>query len=299
MPIKATLHLNIHNHLILKRSDHLVFVSSIPYDVVLNGRELDAKGIGFSDSFGKQLGNGKDIQFWEDRWRIELLFKKWVWKWEWCREPRCWEIGELDELLREITRFIHKEGEKDREIWRLDSQEGFTVKKIKEFNRDNEGLDGRKFCSNSVVKFRFEKNVHVDSQPAQSWTKWESDSCLCPRCGEEVKTVKHALVTCNDKGIRRWELWYELWYGGAHLHFVGGTGSGGYPTINGSTKMRTGTGLDQFRILGTRDEWKADVALMWQLKPLGCSGSTVDGLSRFITLPSSPQIIDMYIIMCI
>ncbi|KAJ9553604.1 hypothetical protein OSB04_017649 [Centaurea solstitialis] len=68
----------------------------------------------------------------------------------------------------------------------------------------------------------------------------------------------------------------------SHVAIIGGAGkydgANGYATIKvvklSSKIVKEDEESDVFLLI----DWKADVALMWQLKPLGSSGSTADGL---------------------
>ena len=104
---------------------------SVWSNIVKIGKILDDKRLRFWDSFGKKLGNGENIKFWEDRWissgrlkdrfsrlylfeenklatvakRGEFRGEEWSWKWGWRRTPRGRECGELEELCRELENF--------------------------------------------------------------------------------------------------------------------------------------------------------------------------------------------------
>lgn len=211
-------------------------------NIIKAGKEIDKMGLQFSGSFGKQVGVGSDIRFWEDHWvgngslkeRFKRLFhlemgkralvsergehigEDWVWKWSWRRGR---EIGELEELQNVIAGQAPKGDVKDRASWGLDPQGGYTVKSLRDILEENRTL----VDSNAVVTkwlMSIPKKIcifvwraklgRIPSRSVLDKMGIDLDSLLCPRCGKEVESIDHALVKCEDvKNL--WSLMGRWW----------------------------------------------------------------------------------------
>ena len=137
-------------------------------NIIKIGSILDAKGIGFSSSFGKEVGDGKNIELWYERClgterlqdafprlfrleenkrtsiaeRGEWVEREWKWAWKWTRAPKGREKGEIEELMNRVQGNSPKEGKSDKTIWRLDDSKAFSVKALREILERQEGDTG-------------------------------------------------------------------------------------------------------------------------------------------------------------
>ena len=123
-------------------------------DIVKVGLDIEKVGIEFSSSFSKNLGDGGDTLFWEDRWvggirlreRFPRLFQLdrhkearvvdrgrwcegvWRWEWDWVREPRGRASGDVVELTRLLQNVILSLDCRDSWRWNLSEDCNFKVK---------------------------------------------------------------------------------------------------------------------------------------------------------------------------
>ncbi|KAJ9560470.1 hypothetical protein OSB04_005630, partial [Centaurea solstitialis] len=205
------------------------------------GRESGELGFSFLDSFGIELGNGNDISFWEDRWlpigRLKESFGRlyaletnkgvkvgdrgefrngaWCWRWDWRRDPRGRELGELNSLCGELKGVAPRMGERDRVRWFLDPQVGFSVKKLRNLIEESRSPGG----NNLVLETEWPKSVpkkvnifvwrlrlgRIPTRSVLDKMGIDLDSFLCPRCGEQIEDLEHALFKC-EKVKPLWEL---------------------------------------------------------------------------------------------
>ncbi|KAJ9559867.1 hypothetical protein OSB04_005027 [Centaurea solstitialis] len=217
---------------------------SVWSNIIKVGSEFDVVGIPFTNSFGLELGNGENISFWDDLWisavrlrdkyrRLYLLesIKEvsvakrgffqggvWVWKWDWRRNPRGRETGELENLIRELEGVGPRVGEKDKAVWRLDNVGGFSVRKLRELVEETRLTEGDNLVETEWLKAVPKKvNIFVwrlrlgrlPTRDVLDKMGVDLDTHLCPRCGEEVETLNHAFFTCEKlklfwKLIGRW-----------------------------------------------------------------------------------------------
>ena len=101
-----------------------VFAGTSWSNIIRVGAELDEKGLAFSTSFRKNIGEGKETRLWKDVWvgnkplkeefgrlfrletdkdvkvaeRGEWVDQTWKWVWNWRRQPRGRGMGEWDRL---------------------------------------------------------------------------------------------------------------------------------------------------------------------------------------------------------
>ena len=199
-------------------------------NIIKLGAILDGKGIGFSNSLGKQIGDGKDTELWYERWlgseRLQDVFPRlfrlednkrvsiaergervggeWKWTWGWRRTPRGREVGELDELLNGLQDISPIEGKVDKPIWRLDDTKVFSVKKLRDILESQEGHTGvctkwLKIVPKKICIFMWRVRLgRIPCRDNLDRMGIDLNSTLCPRCGDEVETIDHALVTCPE-----------------------------------------------------------------------------------------------------
>lgn len=196
------------------------------------GKELDKENLHFSDSFGKVVGDGSDTRFWEERWisnrilgkdfprlfrlevdkdatvkeRGEWRGEEWVWKWGWRREPRGRELGELENLFNVIRENAPKKELKYRVVWRKDPEGIFTVRKVRSLLEENRCLERGNIVETIWVKTIPKKisifiwRARLGRLPCRSVLDSmgiDLNSTLCPRCGNDIETIDHALTNCE------------------------------------------------------------------------------------------------------
>ncbi|KAJ9538859.1 hypothetical protein OSB04_031592 [Centaurea solstitialis] len=213
---------------------------SVWRNIVKVGRSLDELGISFSDSFRWKLGSGESIRFWEDNWssarKLRERFRRlyllesvhsgkgalqggvWTWTWEWRRDLRGRELGELEALYSELRGVLPRLGVRDKSVWKLDEINGFSVSKLRNL------LEETRASLVNVVETSWLKavptkvNVFIWRLRFGRLPTWavldemgvEVNSMLCPRCGEEVETVNHALFSCVK--VRRFWKQVDRWW---------------------------------------------------------------------------------------
>ncbi|KAJ9562473.1 LOW QUALITY PROTEIN: hypothetical protein OSB04_007633 [Centaurea solstitialis] len=162
-------------------------------NIVKVGNDFDNMGIMFSKSFGKQVRDRRDTRFCENRWTTNLgRLKEWFgrlyrlevnkgvivvtrgayledgWMWTLGTDPRGRQVGELEELKRQIADFIPKINKKDKALWRLYTHDEFLVKTIKVLSREEKSSGGTGCNSYHLVKFGSKENLHL-YLANQSW----------------------------------------------------------------------------------------------------------------------------------
>lgn len=104
-------------------------------------------------------------------------------------------------------------------MWSLDTQGGFTVKKLQNVLEEKRVREG-----NSVEETKWVKSIpkkvcvfiwrtrlgRIPTRAVLDVMGIEMDSTLCPRCGETVETVDHALVNC-DEVKKLWQATGRWW----------------------------------------------------------------------------------------
>jgi len=213
-------------------------------NIIKVGKEIDRMGVPFSDSFGKLVGDGADTKFWEDSWldggklkdRFNILYllelKKeatisergefvngvWGWRWDWRREPRGRERGELERLRVAVQGKTPITEKVDRNLWRLDTGDGYTVKVLRRFLEESEVLGGDNERETEWLKAIPKKigifvwRATLGRLPVRTTLDKmgiDVDSVLCSRCKSEVETIEHALFKCDKvktlwSGVGRW-----------------------------------------------------------------------------------------------
>ncbi|KAJ9537335.1 hypothetical protein OSB04_030068 [Centaurea solstitialis] len=206
--------------------------SSVWSNIVKVGREIDDMGIQFSKSIEEVVGNAENIKFWEDSWLIDESLKSrfgrlyqlevhkniliaekgeyvgddWRWNLEWRREPRGREIGELEDLQSLLRGVLPKRGIVDRNVWRLDPTNGFSVKSLMSLIEEARGRGsvtrGSTIWLNVVPKkiciFVWHSKLRrIPVRVKLAKKRINLHSVLCPRCGYEEETVDHALLNCT------------------------------------------------------------------------------------------------------
>ncbi|KAJ9536053.1 hypothetical protein OSB04_un000779 [Centaurea solstitialis] len=209
----------------------------------LSGGLEEAAALG--NRFGKNVGNGADTKFWKDTWVGETplsellprLFRldsvenalvvergrwvnnKWEWVWGWRRDPRGRELGELEKLREVIGAWEPVRDKSDSWDWKMDVERGFTVSKCRELFTNSRGghpVEGEVTLWNKIVPRKV--NIHrwrvrlgrIPTRVALSDKGIDLDSVLCPRCGNEIESLDHALVKCSvvkDLWVRVGKWW--------------------------------------------------------------------------------------------
>ncbi|KAJ9561074.1 hypothetical protein OSB04_006234 [Centaurea solstitialis] len=218
---------------------------SVWSSIIRVGREIDELGINFSNSIGKEVGNGESIRFWEDSWitgeslknkferlyrlesnkrvlvaeRGEFLGEDWRWKWDWRREPRGRERSEFDELQNLLKEVHPKRGTLDRLVWRRDPLNGFSVKVLRGWIEEDRGR-GReirditpwlKAVPKKICIFAWRSKLRRLPVRVELANRGiDLDNILCPRCGSEEETVDHALIGCS-KIKQLWKFFGNWW----------------------------------------------------------------------------------------
>ncbi|KAJ9541035.1 LOW QUALITY PROTEIN: hypothetical protein OSB04_027541 [Centaurea solstitialis] len=198
--------------------------------IIRVGTILDSKGVDFTRSFVKKLGDGISTKMWKERWlgldRLQDVFPRlfrlevdnsasvaergewvdgeWRWSWKWRREPRGRELGELEDLTARLTGIAPNIGGSDKTEWKLDGSGSYTVKKMRELLGTQENESGvvtnwTKILPKKVCIFMW--RVGWNRLPCRVFLDKvgvDLDSVLCPRCGEMVESMDHALVMCRE-----------------------------------------------------------------------------------------------------
>ncbi|KAJ9535792.1 hypothetical protein OSB04_un001049 [Centaurea solstitialis] len=198
--------------------------------IIRTGASLDSKGVEFSRSFVKKLGDGNNTKMWKERWlgldRLQDVFPRlfrlevdnsssvadrgewvngeWKWSWKWRREPRGRELGELEDLTARLIGIAPTMEVADKMEWKLDGSGSYSVKAMRDLLGKQEDESGvvtkwMKIIPKKVCIFIW--RVGLDRIPSRANLDKlgvELNSLLCPRCGEMVESMDHALVTCSE-----------------------------------------------------------------------------------------------------
>ncbi|GJS50291.1 reverse transcriptase domain, reverse transcriptase zinc-binding domain protein [Tanacetum coccineum] len=169
-------------------------------DIVRIGEEIDGMGIEFSSSYVGELGDGRDIRFWLDKWvdnqrlydRFHRLYHLDQRKEGSVLDNGSWSLGEDGEFtVKELARLVEEK------ILHMDSGGHETL-----WNK----LVPKK--ANIFVwralKGRLLVCVELDRRGI------DLDSVLCPSCNDIVETCAHCLVTC-DLVMNIWERVFSWW----------------------------------------------------------------------------------------
>ncbi|XP_071736119.1 uncharacterized protein [Rutidosis leptorrhynchoides] len=210
------------------------------------GFEIDGKGVYFSKSFTKLIGNGRGTLFCEDAWIKDIalkdVFKRLVrletntkatvadrvnWDGNWCSPTWEWSrvvtgrtIGELEELERLISTWKMASEKEDSWSWNLCGSGKFSTKSLtkqimaKCLPPNASNLSTLKNDLVSIKVGVFVWRARKERLPVLfelDKRGVDLNSVLCPLCGDEVETVSHALFHC--KMVR--EIWNKVfkWWG--------------------------------------------------------------------------------------
>ncbi|KAJ9555268.1 hypothetical protein OSB04_009882 [Centaurea solstitialis] len=199
-------------------------------NIIRVGTILDSKGVDFTRSFVKKLGDGNNTKMWKERWlgldRFQDIFPRlfrlevdnaatvadrgewvdghWRWSWKWRREPRGRELGEFEALTARLLGIAPNKEVPDKTDWKLDSSGSYSVKALRILlDRQEEGLGvvtkWMKILPKKVCIFIW--RVGLDRIPCRAnldKVGVDLNTLLCPRCGEMVESMDHALVTCSE-----------------------------------------------------------------------------------------------------
>ena len=137
----------------------------------------------------------------------EWIDGSWTWTWKWRRSPFGREMGEFEDLLTRIAETTPVIDKEDKIEWSLDDSKEYTVKRMREI------LDNLEINTGGVTKeTRWTKIVpkkvcifiwrvrlsRILCRVILDKMGIDLHSLLCPRCGDVVETIDHALVTCPE-----------------------------------------------------------------------------------------------------
>ncbi|KAJ9542129.1 LOW QUALITY PROTEIN: hypothetical protein OSB04_028635, partial [Centaurea solstitialis] len=144
-----------------------------------------------------------------------------MWEWNWRREIKGRESGELGMLMERLGDKIPTQGavHVDTSYWWFDTNGEFSVKKLRSLIDDKLLREHTNGLETSWIK-EVPKKVSIfvwklrqQKLPQFSINSLGVDlhSTLCPRCDDTIETNGHALLSCED--VR--ELWKEMfkWWG--------------------------------------------------------------------------------------
>ncbi|KAJ9559670.1 hypothetical protein OSB04_004830 [Centaurea solstitialis] len=187
----------------------------------------------FADSFRIKVGGGDNTRFWDEKWLSDTVLaekfprllrleskvdakvsergrwidNRWEWSWSWRREPRGREIGELGSLVHLLGNWEPERDKLDYWEWKLDVEKGYSVKVCRDRFAECRGVSTPSGVKTLWSKLLPKKvNVHMwrarlgrlPSREALDEKGIDVDSLLCPRCGEVVESLDHALVNCRE-----------------------------------------------------------------------------------------------------
>ncbi|KAJ9539609.1 hypothetical protein OSB04_026115 [Centaurea solstitialis] len=205
---------------------------SVWKNIVRVGGLLDGMGLEFSNSFRKIVGDGSETRFWKDRWlgdrplevdfprisrlevnsgvsildRGEWVEDTWEWKWSWSRVPRGRALGELENLVSRLNGWNPIRNKKDVWGWDFDLANGFSVQKLREILAESSvtGVGGRgtmwaPFVPKKVNVFIWRLNLgRIPTRETLDKMGIDLHTVLCPRCGESIEDLDHALFKCSE-----------------------------------------------------------------------------------------------------
>ncbi|KAJ9549250.1 hypothetical protein OSB04_021793 [Centaurea solstitialis] len=205
---------------------------SVWKNIVRVGGLLDGMGLEFSNSFRRIVGDGSETRFWKDRWlgdrplevdfprisrlevnsgvsildRGEWVEDTWEWKWSWSRVPRGRVLGELGNLVSRLNGWNPIRNKKDVWGWDFDLANGFSVQKLREIlaERSDTGVGGggtmwATFVPKKVNVFIWRLNLgRIPTRETLDKMGIDLHTVLCPRCGESIEDLDHALFKCSE-----------------------------------------------------------------------------------------------------
>ncbi|GKF38517.1 RNA-directed DNA polymerase, eukaryota, reverse transcriptase zinc-binding domain protein [Tanacetum coccineum] len=171
--------------------------SGVWNDIVRVGEEIDGMGLEFTTSCIGELGDGRDIRFWVDRWvdnqRLCDRFPRDKWRWM-LGEDGEFTVKELIRLVEE--KILHVESGGQETVWN-----NLVPKKVNIFVW-------------RALKGRLSVRVELDRRGI------DLDSVLCPSCNNIVETCAHCLITC-DLAMSVWEKVFNWWkMGSVNAFFI-------------------------------------------------------------------------------
>ncbi|KAJ9566895.1 hypothetical protein OSB04_002861 [Centaurea solstitialis] len=195
-------------------------------------RELEGMGIDLANSVGVEVGSGVSTSFWKDTWvggapladkfnrlwRLESekdvsvaerwarVGEEWIGCWNWRREPRGREVGELNNLIMLLQDWRPSDIACDKIKWNLFVDGNFSVKTLKDLFREKSEI-----LEDGMVKTRWSKLVprkiavhtwrvrsgRIPTREVLDKMGIELNSLLCTGCSEAIETADHALFSCK------------------------------------------------------------------------------------------------------
>ncbi|XP_071688628.1 uncharacterized protein [Rutidosis leptorrhynchoides] len=225
-------------------ADSSPYANSIWSKIVKAGCEIDGKGVEFTKSFAKSIGNGTCTNFWDDIWIIDrplkemfkrlvrldsnadaLVADRVVWNGQncvprWNRRITGRTIGELAELESLISSTYMNPVKADQWVWRLCGSDRFSTHSLSNLlmskcyptNSSNIVTQKNAFVPKKVGVFvwrarreRLPVLLELDKRGI------DLHSILCPICGDIVESVENALFSCK----KAHEVWCKVlkWWG--------------------------------------------------------------------------------------
>ncbi|GJT47399.1 RNA-directed DNA polymerase, eukaryota, reverse transcriptase zinc-binding domain protein [Tanacetum coccineum] len=177
--------------------------SSVCLDIVHEAEKLKVHGIDLVSCIHKRLGNGANTSFWEDIWRGDVEFKKFLDS-SFRRAPR----GHVEQLQL-AAMLVNLEGVslvnmRDRWRWSLEGSREFSVASVRKLI-DDKTLPEVSVKSRWVKVVPIKVNIHawkvrLDCLPTRlniSRRCLDIDSILCPLCENALESTRHIFFTCH------------------------------------------------------------------------------------------------------
>ncbi|XP_071699749.1 uncharacterized protein [Rutidosis leptorrhynchoides] len=187
---------------------------------------IDAKGIDFSSSFVKDIGNGLNVSFWHDRWvgeytlknkfaklfeleedknvsvadRVDIQDNRKIFKWQWVGPFRGRSIDELQNITSIVSSVQLNNYSQDKWKYTLESDGVFRTKGLSSLilsstitSTTNSSTLRNKALPLKVEIFIWRANqlrlpvrIELDKRGI------DLDSVLCPICKKLVESVEHS-----------------------------------------------------------------------------------------------------------
>ena len=144
-----------------------------------------------------------------------------MWCWDWFRDPRGRGLGDLMELTDIINWFVPNLFQLDTWRWSLDDKDKgmFTVRRLRELidekilHSPNVAQETRwcKIVPRKVCIFIW--RLQRRRLPVFEWLHHigiDLNSTLCSHCGNEIETLDHCFLSCNQV-VEGWKKVFKWW----------------------------------------------------------------------------------------
>ncbi|XP_071685671.1 uncharacterized protein [Rutidosis leptorrhynchoides] len=220
--------------------------SSVWVNIMRAGYTIEDLGVNFTNSFSRLIGDGSSTQFWEEPWLItaplkdtfkrlyhlEAVRNAWVrdriaWSnlsvescWNWLREPTGRALNELNQLLNLLNSYVKSGRDTDTWVWNLSSSGLFTTKRLATLI-DEKIIGGYASANdetlkNNLVPLKVELFIwrmlkrRIPVRAELDKRGIDLDSVLCPLCDNDVESIEHLMVFCQQS-MDIWERVYKWW----------------------------------------------------------------------------------------